>query len=200
MREKSARAGSSHIDPTSSVTDGADPPEDSVSVFPRSPRAARHTTGEEFVQLSCLQSETPATAAGRFLFGGEGDWNPPRYCCSDIPGEGCCVVATNWSKCGRMQTETPRAQRLLISVPMTYRTPGDDEWLSGRVRNISESGVMFAPADLHIGQNIEVILSTPIPIQSIAPGRLFFSAKVVRTGPDSTAAAHFDECRYLLES
>ena len=98
----------------------------------------------------------------------------------------------------RMRMETRRAQRLLLSVPISYRTPGDDEWLTGRVRNISESGVMFAPADLRVGQAIEVILSTPIPIQSIAAGQLFFSAKVVRTGPDQTAAAQFDECRFLL--
>ena len=93
--------------------------------------------------------------------------------------------------------ETRRAQRLLMSVPISYRTPGD-EWLSGRVRNISESGVMFAPAELRVGQEIEVILSTPIPIQSIAAGQLFFSAKVVRTGPDHSAAAQFEECRFLL--
>lgn len=97
-----------------------------------------------------------------------------------------------------MRMETWRAQRLLLSVPISYRTPGDDEWLSGRVRNISESGVMFAPADLRVGQDIEVILSTPIPIQSIAAGQLFFSAKVVRTAPDHSAAAQFEECRFLL--
>jgi hypothetical protein len=97
-----------------------------------------------------------------------------------------------------MRMETRRAHRLLLSVPISYRTPGDDEWLSGRVRNISESGVMFAPADLRVGQDIEVILSTPIPIQSIAAGQLFFSAKVVRTAPDHSAAAQFEECRFLL--
>jgi len=97
-----------------------------------------------------------------------------------------------------MRMETRRAQRLLLSVPISYRTPGDEEWFSGRVRNISESGVMFAPADLKVGQAIEVILSSPIPIQSIAPGQLFFSAKVVRTGPDHTAAARFEEVRFLL--
>ncbi len=97
-----------------------------------------------------------------------------------------------------MRMETRRAQRLLMSVPISYRRPGDDEWLSGRVRNISESGVMFAPADLRVGQDVEVILSSPIPIQSIAAGRLFFSAKVVRTGPDHSAAAKFQECRFLL--
>ena len=100
----------------------------------------------------------------------------------------------------RMRMETRRAQRLLMSVQISYRSPGDDEWLSGRVRNISESGVMFAPAELRVGQDIEVILSSPIRIQSIAAGQLFFSAKVVRTGPDHSAAAQFQDCRFLLGS
>jgi len=94
--------------------------------------------------------------------------------------------------------ETRRAQRLMLSVPLSYRTPGDDQWVSSRVRNISESGMMFAPADLRVGQEIEVILASPIPIQSIAPGQLFFSARVVRTGPDHSAAAEFEDCRFLL--
>jgi hypothetical protein len=97
-----------------------------------------------------------------------------------------------------MRMETRRAQRLLLSVPISYRTPGDDQWLAARVRNISETGVMFAPADLRVGQDIEAILSSPIPIQSIAPGQLFFSARIVRTGPDHTAAAEFEDYRFLL--
>jgi hypothetical protein len=96
--------------------------------------------------------------------------------------------------------DIPRAQRLLLSVPVSYRAIGDEAWQSGRVRNISESGVMFAPADVRVGQDIEMVLSTPIPIQSIAPGRLFFSGKVVRKGPDESAAARFEEYRFLLES
>jgi hypothetical protein len=127
--------------------------------------------------------------------------------CREISAPGGRIQASNDRGCAaqpivalfaRMRMETRRAQRLLMSVQMSYRTPGDDEWLSGRVRNISESGVMFAPADLRVGQGIEVILSTPIPIQSIAAGQLFFSAKVVRTGPDHSAAAQFEDCRFLL--
>jgi hypothetical protein len=99
-----------------------------------------------------------------------------------------------------MLTETPRARRLPLPVPINYRSAGEDAWLQGRILNISESGVMFAPAELEVGQAIEVILSTPIPIQSIAPGRLVCMAKVVRIAADGTAAAQFDECRFLLGS
>jgi hypothetical protein len=99
-----------------------------------------------------------------------------------------------------MSTDTPRATRLLLPLPISYRLPGDEEWLTARIRNISESGVMFAPADLSVGQKIEVIISTPVSIQSIAAGQLLFSATVVRAGADNTAAAEFEESRFLLNS
>lgn len=97
------------------------------------------------------------------------------------------------------RTEHPRAKRLLLSVPITYRAAGDEAWLQGRIVNVSESGVMFAPAAVEAGQSIEVIFSTPVPIASIAPGRLICVGKVVRTGPTGIAAARFEECRFLLE-
>jgi hypothetical protein len=99
-----------------------------------------------------------------------------------------------------MQTETPRAPRLTLTVPITYRKVGDQAWLHGRVVNVSESGVMFGPAAVEAGQSIEVIFSTPIPIASIAPGKLFCTGHVVRTAASGVAAAHFEECRFLLES
>jgi PilZ domain len=99
-----------------------------------------------------------------------------------------------------MRMETRRAPRLLLSVPISYRVAGDDHWLAARVRNISETGLMFAPADLRVGQDIEVILSSPIAIQSIGPGQLLFNAKIVRTEPDNSAAAEFAEYRFLLSA
>jgi hypothetical protein len=87
-----------------------------------------------------------------------------------------------------------------IPVPITYRAAGDDQWLQGRILNVSESGVMFAPAAVEPGQSIEVIFSTPFQIQSIAPGRIICVGKVVRTEPSGSAAAQFEECRFLLES
>ena len=97
-----------------------------------------------------------------------------------------------------MWPETPRAARLRLLASISYRVTSDEMWLRGRIVNVSESGVMFAPAALEAGQSIEVIFSTPVPIESIAPGRLICRAKVVRTAPDGTAAARFDECRFLL--
>ena len=42
----------------------------------------------------------------------------------------------------------PRADRLQLRLPMTYRERGDEEWLLSRVVNLSESGVLFGPTEL----------------------------------------------------
>jgi len=99
-----------------------------------------------------------------------------------------------------LRAEIPRAKRLALMVPITYRLTSDEEWLQGRIVNISESGVMFAPAAVELGHAIEVIFSTPVPIDSLAPGKLICLAEVVRTTPVGTAAARFDECRFLIDS
>jgi hypothetical protein len=99
-----------------------------------------------------------------------------------------------------MRMETPRAKRVSIQVPITYRSTGDDAWLQGRILNLSESGVMFAPAVLEVGQSIEVIFSTPTLVASFASGKIVCVGKVVRTTPAGDAAAQFEECRFLLES
>jgi hypothetical protein len=99
-----------------------------------------------------------------------------------------------------MRIEAPRAKRLTLRAPIRYRLTDDEMWLEGRIVNLSESGVLFAPAALEPGRLIEVIFSTPVPIDSIAPGTLVCIAEVVRTTPAGTAAARFDECRFLIEN
>jgi hypothetical protein len=100
----------------------------------------------------------------------------------------------------RMRMETPRAKRVSLPVPITYRSAGDDTWVQGRILNLSESGVMFAPAALEVGQSIEVIFSTPASVASFASGKILCVGKVVRTTPAGDAAAQFEECRFLLDS
>ena len=94
----------------------------------------------------------------------------------------------------------PRANRIALRVPIAYRVAGEEEWFQGRMLNISESGVMFGPTGLQRGKRVEVIFSTPIPVESIAPGKLICFAEVVRTTPTGLAAARFHEWRFLLES
>ena len=86
-----------------------------------------------------------------------------------------------------------------MTVPITYRRIDDGAWLQGRIVNVSESGVLFAPAAVEPGQAIELIFTAPVPIASIGPGKLICAAKVVRTEAAGVAAACFDDVRFLLE-
>jgi hypothetical protein len=98
-----------------------------------------------------------------------------------------------------LTTTFPRASRMAIPIPITYRRAGDDHWFAGRVVNISETGVLFKPADLPVGTPIEVILSPPIALGSMAPGKQVCDGEVVRTTEAGAAAARFDVCRFVLE-
>ena len=93
---------------------------------------------------------------------------------------------------------TPRADRLAIAIPISYRRVGDDDWFQSRVLNISETGVLFGPADLPPGTAVEVLVSPPIPVGSMAPGKQVCFGEVVRT-TEFGVAARFDGCRFLLD-
>jgi len=99
-----------------------------------------------------------------------------------------------------VQIEQSRATRLTLTVPLLYRRPGQAEWTQARVINISESGAMFAPANLEPGASIEVVFSTPVWLGSMPPGQLVCVADVVRTTPAGVAAVRFDECRFLIDT
>jgi hypothetical protein len=98
-----------------------------------------------------------------------------------------------------MLTITPRAARVPMPIPIMFRRTGEEEWLAGRVVNLSESGVLFGPAELKPGATIEVLLSTPVQVGAFATGRQVCAGQVVRATGVGTAAVRFDECRFLLE-
>ena len=98
-----------------------------------------------------------------------------------------------------MLTITPRAARVSIPFPIMYRRAGDEDWLSGRVVNLSESGVLFGPTELQPGASVEVLLSPPIQVGSLATGKQVCAAEVVRASDIGAAAVRFEECRFLLE-
>ena len=50
-----------------------------------------------------------------------------------------------------MLTITPRAARVSIPMSIMYRRAGEEDWLSGKVVNLSESGVLFGPTELQPG-------------------------------------------------
>jgi len=96
--------------------------------------------------------------------------------------------------------ELPRARRIPLALPISYRPAGSDQWLQSRIVNISESGVLFEPAALEPGRAIEVIFSSPIPIESLPIGRLICLGKVTRATDAGAAAVRFDDWRFLMEA
>jgi hypothetical protein len=98
-----------------------------------------------------------------------------------------------------MLTITPRAVRIAIPFPIMYRRTGDEDWLASKVVNLSESGVLFGPTELQPGTSVEVLLSPPMQVGSLATGKQVCVAEVVRATDIGGAAARFEECRFLLE-
>jgi hypothetical protein len=96
--------------------------------------------------------------------------------------------------------DLPRAQRVALGIPIMYQRPGDGQWFQARVINLSESGVLFGPSELQPGTAVEVILSPPMQIGSLASGKQVCAAEVVRTTERRAVAVRFEECRFLLES
>jgi hypothetical protein len=69
--------------------------------------------------------------------------------------------------------------------------------------NLSDSGVLFGvllgPTGFAPGTPVEVILSPPFQVGSLAIGKQFCAAEVVRATDAGEVAARFEECRFLLE-
>jgi hypothetical protein len=95
--------------------------------------------------------------------------------------------------------ELPRARRVPLAVPISYRPAGSDDWLRSRIVNISESGVLFEPAALEPGRAIEVIFSSPIAIESLPIGPLVCLGKVIRATAEG-AAVRFEDWRFLMDA
>jgi hypothetical protein len=93
---------------------------------------------------------------------------------------------------------TPRARRVTMTVPVRYRPVGGEYWLEGRMLNVSESGVLFAPSLVGVGIRVEVTFSMPINIASLGAGTVFCVGEAVRVTSSNAAAVRFEECRFLL--
>ena len=98
-----------------------------------------------------------------------------------------------------MSLYVQRADRLRLQIPITYRQRGDEEWFLSHIVNLSESGVLFGPTELQPGTSVEVIISSPVPVGSRAPGPHLCEGKVVRITEIGTAAARFETWRGLLD-
>jgi hypothetical protein len=94
----------------------------------------------------------------------------------------------------------PRADRVSLRIPILYRRMGEADWFPSRVFNISESGVLFGPTELQPGASVEVLLSPPLQVGSLAPGKQVCAADVMRATEYGAVAVRLAECRFLLEA
>jgi hypothetical protein len=100
---------------------------------------------------------------------------------------------------GNVIALTPRSTRIALSIPIAYRRVGDDHWFQSRVMNLSESGILFGPTELQPGAAVEVMVSPPLPIGSLAQGRQVCAGKVVRTTHIGAVAVRVGACRFMLD-
>jgi hypothetical protein len=98
-----------------------------------------------------------------------------------------------------MLTITPRAARVSMPIPILFRRTGEEDWLTGKIVNLSESGVLFGPTELRPGTQVEVLLSPPVQVGTFTTGKQVCAAEVVRATDVGVTAVRFDECRFLLE-
>ena len=99
-----------------------------------------------------------------------------------------------------MVTVIPRADRISFPIPLMYRRAGETDWFQSRVLNLSDSGVLFGPTQIEPGTAVEIILSPPIQLGWVAPGKQVCAAKVVRAMDNGAVAARFDGSRFLLDA
>jgi hypothetical protein len=97
----------------------------------------------------------------------------------------------------------PRARRISIEMQIHFRQPGSQEWRSGTIRNVSETGVLIA-ADglLPPGAEVELKFVMPKEISGQEGALVVTSGTVARVLPDPNSeggrmAATIQVCRFL---
>ena len=94
-------------------------------------------------------------------------------------------------------TIVPRSERVSFPIRIQYRRPGDVDWCSSTVVNLSDSGVLFGPTELAPGTLVELTLSPPIRVGWLPPCTQVCAAEVVRAD-GRAVAVRLGECRFSL--
>ena len=92
-----------------------------------------------------------------------------------------------------------RADRVPTSIPVLYRQPGEESWLESRALNVSQTGILFAPASLSSGTPVEVLLSPAERVGPVTTGPQIYAGEVVRTTDAGEAAVRFKESWFVLD-
>lgn len=75
----------------------------------------------------------------------------------------------------------PRARRLKVNLPLKYRPTGTEEWLEGKVLNISQTGLLFeATQELRYDADVELVLNMPEEITGQLNSRVLCQGYIVR--------------------
>ena len=100
-----------------------------------------------------------------------------------------------------MKSDTGRARRFELHLPLRYRTVGAARWREGRIENISRSGVLFwTDEPLEVDTPLE--MSFMLPVMDTAPW-VVCRGRIVRTVPPqgqevpSGLAAAFSSYRFV---
>jgi hypothetical protein len=85
-----------------------------------------------------------------------------------------------------------------VTMPVRYRVAGESAWWTTQVVNVSESGILFGPASISSGTQIELLFRCHVSIGSLIPGQHVCLGRAVRVTQDRVAV-EFAVCRHLLE-
>jgi hypothetical protein len=94
-------------------------------------------------------------------------------------------------------TIVQRSERVAFPIPIQYRRPGDTDWCTSTVVNLSDSGVLFGSTELKPGTFVELALSPPIRAGWLAPAKQICAGEVVRVVGGSVAV-RLAECRFSV--
>ena len=142
--------------------------------------AAGNPPGTVFLRETFVSLQMPGNCTGRRVFSPE-----THASCTEVPN---------------MLTITPRAARVSIPISIMFRRSGEEDWLAGKVVNLSESGRAVrsdGAATRHAGRGAPVAAHAG----RLASPRVSRSArrKSCEHPTSGVTAVRFDECRFLLE-
>ncbi len=112
----------------------------------------------------------------------------------ETPGPVASKTVSSWR---------PRARRVSVELQIQFRQPGSEEWHSGIIRNVSETGVLIlADGLLPAGAEVELKFVMPKEISGQEGSLVITSGTVARVLPESSReggrmAATIQVCRFL---
>src|SRR5439155_6597149 len=76
----------------------------------------------------------------------------------------------------------PRARRLKLQIPLSYRTRNLGTWSEGTIENISQSGVLFqGPEALPLNGLVEMVFEMPEAISGQKKSKVLCQGRIIRS-------------------